>query len=279
MNCQTNPSFTFQSNPIQSHPPPLFSNPTSPFPNHPKSIISSSSLAAAAMAHRKQLLHELLKEDQDPFCLKTYIRDRRSLSTTALQLRKTRPVVSESSPRCVSFYKHACFLSFQTSPDAWRSPCRDFLQSPARSPCKSPAFLHISAGAAAPLVEARIQKQRKRESGAGLGLLGTFLKRLKDRSKHKKRAIVLKNVLAEETVSNRRIIREDDEAKSMDLDASTSGHASEWSDENFRSPETRFCLSPFRFSFHRSPSSNGRRTPDFGSPAASPSRHVSKVSL
>lgn len=265
------------------------------------------------MAH-KQLLHELLKENQEPFHLKSYIADRRShlkkpSPTTTLQLKKRKPIVHETTTKRTNLCKHACFFSFQNSPDVRKSPFFDF-PSPAKSPCKSPngaVFLHIPSRTAALLVEAamRIQKQQqsKPKAHVGLGLFGSFLKRLKDRSKSKKRAIEdndLQKVSGENATrleekveqtiriscscSNRGLSSadwtENNEDKSLDFEASTSSCVSECSEEingDFALSETRFCLSPFRFSLYKSPSTSGRRTPEFCSPAASPSRHVKQV--
>ncbi|XP_011094405.1 uncharacterized protein LOC105174110 [Sesamum indicum] len=266
------------------------------------------------MAH-KQFLHELLKEDQEPFHLKSYIADRQSQlknpsCATTLQLRKRRPLVPETSAKRSNLCKHACFFSFQNSPDVRKSPFLEF-PSPAKSPCKSPnraVFLHIPSRTAALLLEAamRIQKQQQakpksQSKNVGFGLFGSFLKRLKDRSKNKRRAIGdndLKvsegNATAveekvEETIriscscSNRRLSSadwtENNEDKSLDFEASTSSCGSECSEEinpDFGFSEPRFCSSPFRFALRRSPSSSGRRTPEFCSPAASPRRHVKK---
>lgn len=246
------------------------------------------------MAH-KQFLHELLKEDQEPFHLKSYISDRKSqMKKPVLQLTKRKPISTKRS--------NLCFLSFQNSPDVRRSPFRD-LPSPAKSPCKSPrnaaVFLHIPSRTAALLVEAamRVQKPPKSQSkNAGFGLFGTFLKRLKDRSKSKKRAIDIKTSEGNATLvekieksriscscSNRRLSSADwTEINEEDFEASTSSRGSDcWEDIDcdFGSSETRFCASPFRFSLHRSPSSSGSRTPDFCSPAPSPSRHLKQVCL
>ncbi|KAL0344766.1 UNVERIFIED_CONTAM: hypothetical protein Sradi_4307900 [Sesamum radiatum] len=160
------------------------------------------------MAH-KHLLHELLKEDQEPFHLKSYIAERRSQlnkssPTTALQVKNRKPVTS-TKPR--NLRRHACFLS---SPDVRKSPFLDF-PSPVMSPCKSPAgavFLHVPSGTAALLVEAamRIQKQQQSKArgqikNVGFGLFGSFLKRLKDRSKKKKRALGDKQMNVSEIMS------------------------------------------------------------------------------
>lgn len=264
------------------------------------------------MAHRP-LLHELLKEDQEPFHLKHYIANKRSQiknpsPKTTLQLRKRRPIIHETQTKRANLCKHACFFSFHASPDARRSPFLD-LPSPAKSPCKSPnaaVFLHIPSRTATLLVEAamRIQKQQqskpKPHTKTGFGLLGSFLKRLTDRSKNRKRAIVDSDIVrvseeneaikekVEESVrmscscSHPRLSSADwteiNEDKSLDFEASTSSRVSELSEEicgDFcLGEESYFCSSPFRFSLQKSPSSTGRRTPEFCSPAASPSRRV-----
>ncbi|GFP97569.1 hypothetical protein PHJA_001901000 [Phtheirospermum japonicum] len=256
---------------------------------------------------QKQFLHELLKEDQEPFRLKNYIADRRSRlkksspPPTNLQLgkRKPNPIHEASTNRRNILCKHACFLSFQNSPDVRKSPFFDF-PSPAKSPCKSPngaVFLHIPTKTAALLVEAamRIQKQQQSKpkaqgaKNAGLGLLGSFLKRLKDRSKAKARAISGQTATAhddddEETVrmscscSNRRPSSANwTESNELDFEASTSSCGSDCSEEIISGGfETRFCTSPFRFNLQKSPPSSGRHTPEFCSPAASPSRRVNQ---
>ncbi|KAL3642666.1 hypothetical protein CASFOL_013481 [Castilleja foliolosa] len=250
---------------------------------------------------QKQFLHELLKEDQEPFRLKNFIADRLNKSSppaTNLHLRKRKP----NHTLC----KHACFLSFQNSPDVLKSPFPNFL-SPAKSPRKSSngaVFLHVPPKTAALLVEAamRIQKQQQSKpksqgsKNIGLGLLGSILKRLKDRSKTKTRAIGENGFTIsgqhkfaadgddEEIVriscscSNRRPSSANwTENNELEFEASTS-FSSECSDEviygDFEFCETRFCTSPFRFNLLKSPPPSGRRTPEFCSPPASPTRCI-----
>lgn len=248
------------------------------------------------MADHKLLLHELLKENQEPFRLKNYIAERRSqlknpTKKTMLQIKKQKPI--ESAPACFtkpgSLCKHACFLSFQNSPDVRRSP----FPSPLKSPCKSPrggatVFLHVPSRTAAMLLEAamRIQKQQQSKTNkSGFGLFGSLLKRLKDRSKNKKRAIVNNETqlsknhqqeLEGRTEENERISCSCDN-RLAELEASTSScryrSLEEMVDNDFISEDILFCESPFRFSLRRSPScsgSAGGRTPEFCSPAASP---------
>ncbi|KAL0338590.1 UNVERIFIED_CONTAM: hypothetical protein Sangu_1381100 [Sesamum angustifolium] len=267
------------------------------------------------MAH-KQVLHELLKEDQEPFHLKSYIADRQSRlknpsSATSLQLRKRRPLVPETSAKRSNLCKHACFFSFQNSPDVRKSPFLEF-PSPAKSPCKSPnraVFLHIPSRTAALLLEAamRIQKQQQakpksQSKNVGFGVVGFFSETAQGPEQEQKacywgqrrQSFVGGNATTveekvEETIriscscSNRRLSSadwtENNEDISLDFEASTSSCGSECSEEinpDFGFSEPRFCSSPFRFALHRSPSSSSRRTPEFCSPAASPRRHVKK---
>lgn len=86
---------------------------------------------------------------------------------------------------------------------------------------------------------------------------------------------------------------ESNEEKSLDLETSTSRSSTSHSDEDsdeidfltklmregaFCDHENDFCQSPFRFVLNRSPSS-GHRTPEFSSPATSPSRHKQEVGI
>ncbi|XP_073155536.1 uncharacterized protein [Henckelia pumila] len=244
-----------------------------------------------ASTDRKHLLHELLKENQEPFRLKNYIAERRSQlknpshKTTVLQIKNKKPIESTCFAKPGSLCKHACFLSFQNSPDVIRSP----FPSPLKSPCKSPraaVFLHVPSRTAAMLVEAamRIQKQQQSKNNKpGFALFGSLLKRLKDRSKNMKRAIgndeirLPTNRHHELMEENARISCSCDN-RAAELEASTSstcGYRSleEMVDNDFISEDLLFCESPFRFSLRRSPSCTGSpavRTPEFCSPAASP---------
>lgn len=235
----------------------------------------------------RQLLSELLKEDQEPFQLKSYIEHRR----IQLQIKKRNPKILQTPSKRTNLCKHACFFSFQHSPDIRKSPFHDFY-----SPCKSPkgaVFLHIPAGTAALLAEAamRIQKQKPKPKtqikNVGFGLFGSILKRLKDRNKNKKRAIGEAKLEKQEKVdaeikiscscNNSRLSSagwsEYNEEKSMDLETSTSSCSRSEDSEIIISCENRFCISPFRFSLQTSPSISGHQTPDFCSPSASPNRH------
>ncbi|KAL4578779.1 hypothetical protein LXL04_014910 [Taraxacum kok-saghyz] len=276
------------------------------------------------MVHKH--LHELLREDQEPFQLKNYIADRRcqlkstTAGETALNPRKRKPLIQSTSASTTArnfCINHVCLFSFHDSPDVRKSPFFDFsspaIKSPynSKSPNNATVFLHIPSRTAAMLLDAamRIQKQKKPISkpkpdssrNAGFGLLGSLLKRLKDRrTRIKRREISLsspptsrnrENDVAESSCSynnnnnnNNRLTSADWSEKSSDLETSCSSwsvHDSEEIDfqgenDGFASTQKCFCLSPsstFRFSLEKSPSS-GSRTPDFISPEASPTHHL-----
>ncbi|KAL7195789.1 hypothetical protein ACSBR1_035927 [Camellia fascicularis] len=138
-------------------------------------------------------LHELLKEDQEPFLLKKYIADRRSQlnkPTPKPSLQRNPIIESSSSKR--SLYKHACFLSFPDSPDLKKSPATS--NSTSKSP--NAVILHVPSRTSALLLEAamRIQNQKQSSShkpktrikNAGFGLFGSILNRLSSKNRTQK---------------------------------------------------------------------------------------------
>ncbi|XAR64641.1 hypothetical protein NMG60_11008394 [Bertholletia excelsa] len=242
-------------------------------------------------------LHELLEEDQEPFLLKNYVEDRRSLlwrpiipRPSTLQTKKRKPALP------------ACFSSFHDSPDYRKSPFGDFRRPTAMSRSPKAVVLHVPARTAALLLEAamRIQKQSSSSNtktqikNAGLGLFGSILKKLsgKNRSTSATKSVgeaekVREKVLAVDNKcalemdfacsSSRRnsaIWSESNGEKSLDLETSTSCRSEdsdEKENEGFAFHEDHFCsspLSPFRFALQKSPSS-GRRTPKPTSPTSS----------
>ncbi|KAI3826121.1 hypothetical protein L1987_00164 [Smallanthus sonchifolius] len=240
------------------------------------------------MGHK--VLHELLKEDQEPFQLKNFIADRRSqiksstagAGNTALNVRKRKPIIESTSRNfCIN---QVCLFSFQDSPEFRKSPFLDF---PARELKKSPCnnatvFLHIPARTSAMLLDAaaRVQKPRPSSKQIGLGLLGSFLRRFKDRStRTKSREIGPVNStpsspptkrIRKKNVNNSSLGSGVWSEKSSELETSCSSR----SVHEFEETEC-FCSnssSPFRFSLQRSPSPT-RWEPDLSSSVASPSRH------
>ncbi|KAM0977752.1 hypothetical protein ACFX13_014064 [Malus domestica] len=279
------------------------------------------------MAAQKHL-HELLREDQEPFLLKNYIADKRcqlkSASTKSqqnLQVKKRRPI-SQVSNFPGSLCKNACFFSLQDSPDLRKSPLFDFSSPAAKSPCKSPnaIFLQIPNRTAALLVEAamRIQKQsanskpKTQNKNHGFGLFGSFLKRLTNRNRARRREVhgedgvqvSVNDILRWDSSVGRRKISSDQveekvesclevEDKSASLISTRRPSSAVWSETNEatssscgQSEDTAdtdyacnceklnaFCESPFRFVLQPTPSPSGSRTPEFTSPVTSPSRH------
>ncbi|XP_050229834.1 uncharacterized protein LOC126678953 [Mercurialis annua] len=239
-------------------------------------------------------LHELLKEDQEPFLLKNYIADRRCqfkklksrTQQNLLQIKKRKPIPQ-------NFCKNACFFSVINSPDLKKSPLFE-LQSPVKSPRKTTnaIFLHIPAKTAGLLLDAalRIQKQssacQKPKSNSGFGLFGSLLNRLKKTSPKKEQLsrTSVKDVLKfrdsrkrnnEEEMSSgvwsESNCNEENNSWDLDLETSSSGQLSQ--EMEFVSND-----SPFHFVLKRSSSSSsGHRTPVFLSPATSPCRHKTEV--
>lgn len=275
------------------------------------------------MAHTH--LHELLKEDQEPFQLKNYIADRRSqlklTETTTAAVSKRKPIIEPTATLkfCIN---HACLFTFQDSPDVRNSQFIDFPSPATKSPSNSVSennavvFLNVPARTSAVLLDAtmRVQKQSFSKSkpppskNVGFGLLGSFLKRLKHKSTRTKRHEIssLNNTKSSLPIKS---FRGKEAANDVEVTLDANGSAycrlssADWSEkssesetscssisvhesyetrslgleaENHVSSSSAICLcsspsSPFRFSLQKSPSL-GHRTPDFLSPATSPSR-------
>ncbi|XP_016449188.1 uncharacterized protein LOC107774220 [Nicotiana tabacum] len=245
-------------------------------------------------------LHELLKEDQEPFQLKNYIADRRcqlKRETYLQTYKKPRTkIITETTSTSTStstLCKHACFFSFQDSPDVRKSPLNNF-PSPITNCKNSPkrkVFLHIPTTTSSLLLEAaiRIQKQQNSKpktqiNKVGFGLFGSILKKLKNRSRNNKREIKNEEEISVQVKSgyfcnNSRLSSagwsESNEEKSMDFETSSSCRSDNEEEIEEVECENKYCsspTSPFRFSLQKCPST-GCRTPEFSSPAASPTRH------
>ncbi|KAK9073443.1 hypothetical protein SSX86_007767 [Deinandra increscens subsp. villosa] len=247
-------------------------------------------------------LHELLKQDQEPFHLKTFISDRRrpkpttsaagSAGTTALNLRKPKPIIESTSSSATAknfCINHVCLFSFQGSPDFTKSPFLDFPARELKSPCNNntAVFLHIPARTAAMLLDAAarvVQRPKPGSKQIGLRLIGSFLRRLKNRTTRAKTGEIgpVKEPVTSTSTSCSLPVRRS--RKRVSDDRVSSGVWSEKSSEietscsstsihEFEDIEC-FCsnsFSSFRFSLDGSPSP-ARREPDPGLSAASPSR-------
>ncbi|XP_021994744.1 uncharacterized protein LOC110891355 isoform X2 [Helianthus annuus] len=236
-------------------------------------------------------LHELLKQDQEPFHLKTFIQDRRTLlkpaQKTSIVVKKPKPIIESKSFNtfCIN---HVCFLSSNDSPGFKTSPFLDFPAKELKSPCNNATmFINIPARTAAMLLDAATRVQKPKPgfgsgSGSGspgsgskfknirFGLLGSFLQRLKDRSTRTKRRGIDSG-----TERNKKSFCDDGRSctgewseKVLGVETSCSSRL----DDEFDEIE---CLcsdssSPFRFSLQRSPSPD-RRKQDLLSPVVSPS--------
>ncbi|KAL3326890.1 hypothetical protein AABB24_037544 [Solanum stoloniferum] len=213
-------------------------------------------------------LHELLKEDQEPF----YIANKRfhlkrlnfsSSKTSSLQSKKFQKQINQTPTSKIC--KNTCFFSFGESPELRKSPLCLPSPAPMKSPENGKFVLNVPARTAALLLEAamRIQKQQSSSKPktqikkVKFGGFGSILKKLKDRNSDKN---------GENSFScscnNSRVNSEINEGKLIDLE-----NYSNYGDFG-SSP-----LSPFRFSLQRCPSTSGDIWPEFTSPAASPVCH------
>ncbi|XP_038903007.1 uncharacterized protein LOC120089713 [Benincasa hispida] len=226
-------------------------------------------------------LHELLKEDQEPFLLTNFIADRRSLLKrpslkSHFHLNNPKPI-SHSSDFPAKFCRSACFFSFNHSPDLINSSPLFGFQSPVKTPCRNPnpIFLHVPARTAGLLLEAalRIQKQstvaRSKSLGKsnGLGVLGSFLKRLTHRGRARKREIDgdgRKNDPRDGPPLPAKMAIEENENENDSVSRLSNVTGFDFCDSNL-------CDSPFRFVLQSSPSP-GHQTPELASPASSPAR-------
>ncbi|GFZ08755.1 hypothetical protein Acr_20g0005630 [Actinidia rufa] len=236
-------------------------------------------------------LHELLREDQEPFILKNYIADRRFLlqrptPKTQFQADKIGPIVETSSSKR-GLCNQACFFSLLDSPDVENSPLVYF-PATAKGPCKSPNGA-LQSSSSKPKLEIKY---------LGSVLFGPIVKRLigwKNGSRNReigtgkskgKSEKVNENACEKSEFevgfacscgsrSDSVVWSERNEETSPDLETSLRS----WKSEDRENVglgfcEKRFCTSPFRFALQKSPPSSPHLLPDFSSPATSPSRQV-----
>lgn len=255
-------------------------------------------------------LRELLKEDQEPFLLKSYIEDRRSQlkrpprtsHSLQLQPKKPKPISPHALKSSSSLCKSVCFFSQQTSPDPRKSPLFDFPSPSPPAKSSNPILLHIPARTAALLLEAALRIQHKSSSlpksktqtqnPASSGILGSILKRLTRRNRSgRKREIGATNGANESRHGSRdsrdrvtcisgqcrTALSESVEDKPSDLETSSSSSSHSCEDgANSAEHAAAFGESPSRPSLRRC-SSSGDRTPEFASPAPSPTRREHEV--
>ncbi|KZV48939.1 hypothetical protein F511_09535 [Dorcoceras hygrometricum] len=220
------------------------------------------------------MLHELLKQEQEPFHLKTYIAEK------CCQLQKPTP---EATLQLRNICKKVCFSS---SEDAQYVKKPAFLQilPTVNNSCKCPPIL----------VEGKA-KNKSQLKNDRLGLFGYVMKRFHDGDDNKMSAssdVLIGDGAKDETICEENVRKscswrnvngsvyrlESNEEKSTGWEASTCSYRSKESESSgeFTYPEMRSCPSSFRFSMGNSPPSSGFRTPDFCTPVASPSRHPEK---
>ncbi|QCE05935.1 hypothetical protein DEO72_LG9g944 [Vigna unguiculata] len=227
-------------------------------------------------------LRELLLEDQEPFLLKHYISERRSLLKTASPNTTLTKNTSNSNS---NFPLNKCLLSFH---NATKSPLSEFAP-----PTKNHTPLRPSnAKTATLLLEAalRIHKHTKPKPNRAFGIFGSLFKKLRTQ---RKRGQINDDVVAavgvvgscEGRPSSSGVWSESNEDKSLDMETCSSAHSFDDSVEQeiqflntrkLNSHDLFFCQTPFRFSLRHSPDYSPRRTPEFSSPLASPRRHTTQ---
>ncbi|ESW17234.1 hypothetical protein PHAVU_007G222400 [Phaseolus vulgaris] len=223
-------------------------------------------------------LRDLLLVDQEPFLLKHYISDRRTL------LKRTSPNTTlRKNTSNSNFPLNKCLLSFH---NATKSPLLEFAP-----PTKKESQLRPSnAKTATLLLEAalRIHKHAKPKPNRAFGIFGSLFKKLKNQRTREHinndvRVAVVGS--CEGRPSSSGVWSESNEDKSLDLETCSSGHSFDDSVEQeiqfvntrkLNSHDLFFCQTPFRFSLQRSPDYSPRRTPEFSSPLASPCRHTTQ---
>ncbi|XXG88165.1 hypothetical protein AAC387_Pa12g0409 [Persea americana] len=144
----------------------------------------------------KMHLHELLKEEQEPFVLKNYINEKRSHlkpspPKTRLHIKRSR-AISQNPSFPKNLCKKTCFFS---SSDGKSTPLFDFT-TPEKSPCRKPnnaAALILEAALRAPH-SASPSPRQKSPKNLSFGLLASILKRISLRKKTQKRRIYREGV-------------------------------------------------------------------------------------
>nr|KYP71082.1 hypothetical protein KK1_010325 [Cajanus cajan] len=214
-------------------------------------------------------LHELLKEEQEPFVLNKYISERRSemkraSPKTSLQVKKRK----SSANLCRS----ACLFSFTDTPDLRKSPLFEFA-SPAKSPCK---FI-IPSRTAALLLEAamRIHKHssRPKPKSHSLGLFGSLYKRLTQRTHPRNKEIEAPGVkLSVKDILSTAVCSQTNQDKSLHMETSSSGYSQQIHFITNHKHSTFFCQTPFRFVLQTTSPSSAHHTPEL----RSPTRHATQ---
>ncbi|XP_058739093.1 uncharacterized protein LOC131610998 [Vicia villosa] len=219
----------------------------------------------------QKYLHQLLKEDQEPFLLKNYISDRRNQLkiTTINKIQNSNSNVNFNINLCKNA---SCFFSFPETPDFRKSPLFE-LTSPVKSPCKS-------SRTAALLLEAALRIQKHSSSSSsnhksktkGFGLFGSLFKRIKQRNQNRKREIENENVSIKDILSSKKFdSQERNKSLPFETETSCSGYSERIIHEACACYHSSFSESPFRFVLQTS-SCSGSHTPEL----ASPSRRITE---
>ncbi|CAI8614799.1 unnamed protein product [Vicia faba] len=214
----------------------------------------------------QKYLHQLLKEEQEPFLLKNYISDRRNQLkiTTFNKIQNTNSNFNFNINLCKN---SSCFFSFPGTPDFRKSPLFE-LTSPVKSPCKS-------SRTAALLLEAALRIHKHSSSSSsnhktktkGFGLFGSLFKRIKQINQNRKREINNENVSVKDILNSKKFdSHRVNKSIPFQTETSCSGYSERIIHEACACYHSTFSESPFRFVLQTS-SSSGSHTPELASPS------------
>lgn len=238
----------------------------------------------------QKYLHELLKQDQEPFLLNKYISDKRNqikkttpFSNTILQQHK-KPI--QNSNFHINLCKNtSCFFSFPETPEFRKSPLFELTSPANKTPSSRTATLLLEAAL-------RIHKHSSssKTKTKGFGLFGSLFKRLTQRNQNRKRQIEGQNVSVKDILKwdssknldyekkNNNMVNDTEvgfvwsEDKSLEMETSCSGYSFVTDQEACGCYHCAFSESPFRFVLQTT-SCSGTHTPELASPA----RHKTEV--
>ncbi|PWA80925.1 hypothetical protein CTI12_AA187100 [Artemisia annua] len=220
------------------------------------------------MGH-KVLLHELLKQDQEPFHLQDFISYHRTQlkSTTTISTTEKKTSIQhkkqKQKQKPIFCIKDVCLFSYQDSPDSKKSPYINFTTN--KSPCNNIAAMLLEAAS-------RVQNPNPKpgsRTNIRFGLLSSILRRF--RAKTRELGPVEVKPISPVIKRSRKKSVSSGEWSEKSSEVCTSSCSS----RSVHDSEECFCSnpsSPFRFSLQRSPSVSRRKMEGL-SPVGSPSRH------
>ncbi|CAK8544024.1 unnamed protein product [Lathyrus sativus] len=213
----------------------------------------------------QKYLHQLLKEDQEPFLLKNYISDRRNQLkiTTICKIPNSNSTFNFNINLCKN--NASCFFSFPETPDFRKSPLFE-LTSPVKSPCKSSRTATLLLEAALRIHKHSSSSNHKTKT-KGFGLFGSLFKRIKLRNQNRKRELESQNVSVKDILNSKKFESHTiNKGKPLETETSCSGYSERFIHEGCTCYHSSFSESPFRFVLQTS-SCSGSHTPELASPS------------